>query len=177
MSDSSETHGLLLVYTGDGKGKTTAALGLVMRALGRDQKPAVVQFIKGNWATGERKFGEADERISWDTMGRGFTWESPDISKDRRAALAAWERAQTCFSGGGFDLVVMDEFTYAINHGFVSIADTLEGLKRRSAKTHLVITGRNAHPQLCEMADLVTEMVKVKHPFDHGAKAIAGLDY
>jgi cob(I)alamin adenosyltransferase len=169
--------GLLLVYTGHGKGKTTAALGLVFRALGRGMRVAVVQFIKGKWKTGERLFAETLPGLTFLVMGRGFTWESDDLSRDRLAAEAAWREAATLIAGGEHQVVVLDELTYALNYGFVPLADLLETLRQRPAHMHVLITGRNAPAALLEAADLVTEMRSLKHPFQQGRKAQIGIDF
>lgn len=169
--------GLLLVYTGDGKGKTTAALGLVFRALGRGQAVAVVQFIKGKWKTGERIFAETLPGLTFQVMGRGFTWESDDLSRDRAAAVAAWEEAARLIAAGQHPLVVLDELTYVVNYGFVPLDDILAVLRARPSHVHVAITGRNAPPALVDAADLVTEMRKIKHPFDQGRRATLGIDY
>jgi len=172
-----ERRGWLVVYTGHGKGKTTAALGLVFRALGRDLRVAVVQFIKGRWATGERLFAATIPRLTFLVMGRGFTWESDDLSNDRRAAQTAWARARELIAGGEYAIVVLDELTYAIHFGFVSLEEVLETLRRRPASLHVVVTGRNAPEPLVAEADLVTEMRSLKHPFEHGAAARPGIDF
>ena len=169
--------GLLLVYTGAGKGKTTAALGLVFRALGRGLKVGVVQFIKGRWKTGERTFAESIPGLTFLVMGRGFTWESDDLSRDRNAARAAWIAARGLIASGEHDVVVLDELTYAIHYGFVTLEEVLAGLKERPAHVHVCITGRNAPEELCALADLVTEMRAVKHPFEQGIPAQAGVDF
>jgi cob(I)alamin adenosyltransferase len=169
--------GLVLVYTGDGKGKTTAALGLVFRALGRGLRVAVVQFIKGKWKTGERLFAETIPGLTFQVMGRGFTWESDDLSRDAAAAAAAWGEAAALIRAGGHDVVVLDELTYAINYGFVALGEILATLEARPAHVHVVVTGRNAPAGLVEAADLVTEMKSVKHPFDKGRKAQIGVDF
>jgi cob(I)alamin adenosyltransferase len=154
--------GLLLVYTGAGKGKTTAALGLVFRALGRGLKVGVVQFIKGKWKTGERTFAESIPGLTFLVMGRGFTWESDDLSRDRNAARAAWIAARGLIDGGEHDVVVLDELTYAIHYGFVGLEEVLGALRDRPPHVHVCITGRNAPEELCALADLVTEMRAVK---------------
>ena len=169
--------GLLLVYTGQGKGKTTAALGLVFRALGRGFGVAVVQFIKGKWKTGERLFAEGLPQLTFLVMGRGFTWESDDLSRDRAAAEAAWREAAALIAGGEHQVVVLDELTYVLNYGFVPTAEVVETLRRRPQHIHVVITGRNAPEALLELADLVTEMRSLKHPFDSGRKAELGIDF
>ena len=169
--------GLLLVYTGNGKGKTTAALGLVFRGLGRGLRAAVVQFIKGKWKTGELSFAETLPQLTFLVMGEGFTWESEDLSRDRRAAEQAWARAKELIDRGEHDIVVLDEITYALNYGFVPLPDVVEAIRARPPAVHVVLTGRNAAAELCEIADLVTEMKALKHPFERGHKARAGIDY
>lgn len=169
--------GLLLVYTGKGKGKTTAALGLVFRALGRGLRPAVVQFIKGKWKTGERLFAETIPGLTFLVMGQGFTWESDDLSRDRNAAADAWTRSKELIAGGAHAVVVLDEITYAINYGFIELCDVVAALHNRPAHVHVVITGRNAPEELCALADLVTDMTPVKHPFERGLKAQPGIDF
>jgi cob(I)alamin adenosyltransferase len=169
--------GLLVVYTGDGKGKTTAALGMVFRALGRGFRVTVVQFIKGKWKTGERVFAERLPELAFHVMGLGFTWESDDLSKDKAAARAAWETARAAIASGDRDLVVLDELTYTIHYGFLDLDEVLAALRGRPAHVHVVVTGRNAAPELIEAADLVTEMKLVKHPFESGQKAQIGVDF
>jgi cob(I)alamin adenosyltransferase len=171
------TGGLLLVYTGQGKGKTTAALGLVFRALGRGLRVAVIQFIKGRWKTGERLFAETLPDLTFLVMGRGFTWESDDLSQDRTAAVAAWSRAAALIAAGEHRVVVLDELTYVVNYGFVPLADVVEALRGRPPHVHVVVTGRHAPAALLEIADLVTEMQSLKHPFERGRKAEAGIDF
>jgi cob(I)alamin adenosyltransferase len=177
VTDEAPTRGLLLVYTGQGKGKTTAALGLVFRALGRGFRVAVVQFIKGKWKTGERLFAEGLANLTFLVMGRGFTWESDDLSRDRAAAQAAWGQAAALIAGGEHQVVVLDELTYVINYGFVPAAEIVEALRARPPHVHVVITGRNAPAPLLEMADLITEMRSLKHPFESGHKAALGIDF
>jgi 5,6-dimethylbenzimidazole synthase/cob(I)alamin adenosyltransferase len=169
--------GLVVVYTGQGKGKTTAALGLVMRALGRGYRVGVVQYIKGKWKTGERLFAAGLPGLDFHVMGEGFTWESDDLSRDRRAARAAWDRSATLIAGGDHDVVILDELTYAISYGFVDEAEILAAIDARPSHVHVVITGRHATPALIERADLVTDMAAVKHPFARGVRAQPGLDF
>jgi cob(I)alamin adenosyltransferase len=180
-SEASKTNGgrrgLLVVYTGHGKGKTTAALGMVFRALGRGFRVTVVQFIKGKWKTGERIFAERTPELRFHVMGLGFTWESDDLNKDKAAARAAWEQARAEIASGERDLVVLDELTYAFHYDFLSLDEVLEALRDRPAHVHVVVTGRNAPDALVQLADLVTEMVVVKHPFAAGVKAQIGVDY
>jgi cob(I)alamin adenosyltransferase len=174
---SEEAHGLLVVYTGDGKGKTTAALGAVFRALGRGMKPAVVQFIKGKWKTGERDYAETIPNLVFFVMGRGFTWESEDISLDKRAAVAAWEESERLILSGAHELVVLDEITYAINYGFFPLERVLETLAKRPKHVHVIVTGRSAPAPLVDVADLVTEMRPIRHPYEKGIPAQIGLDF
>jgi cob(I)alamin adenosyltransferase len=169
--------GLLLVYTGHGKGKTTAALGLAFRALGRGLRVAVVQFIKGKWKTGERLFAEGLPNLTFLVMGHGFTWESDDLSRDRAAAQAAWAESARLIASGEQAVVILDELTYVLNYGFVPLADVLEAFRARPPSVHVVVTGRNAPQELIDAADLVTEMRSVKHPFEQGRKAQIGVDY
>lgn len=169
--------GLLIVYTGHGKGKTTAALGAVFRALGRGLRVAVVQFIKGKWKTGERVFAEQLPGLTFLVMGEGFTWESDDIGKDRAAAQRAWQTAAELIAGGEHALIVLDEITYAFLYGFIELGDVLAALARRPKHVHVIVTGRNAPAELCELADVVTDMTLVKHPFAQGRKAQVGIDY
>jgi cob(I)alamin adenosyltransferase len=169
--------GLLLVYTGNGKGKTTAALGLVFRALGRKLPVAVVQFIKGKWKTGERLFAETLPGLTFLVMGKGFTWESDDLSRDKEAAVAAWARARELIEAGQHAVVVLDELTFVLNYGFVATAEVLAALRARPPHVSVVVTGRNAPDALVEIADLVTEMKSIKHPFESGRKAQVGIDY
>jgi len=176
-SDSADRPGLLVVYTGHGKGKTTAALGMVFRALGRGLRVTVVQFIKGKWKTGERVFAESLPQLRFLVMGLGFTWESDDISRDKAAARAAWAEAQKEISSGERELVVLDELTYAFHYGFLALDEVLETLRSRPEGVHVVITGRDAPEPLLELADLVTEMKLVKHPFQLGKKAQMGVDF
>jgi cob(I)alamin adenosyltransferase len=174
---TAERKGLLLVYTGHGKGKTTAALGIVFRALGRGLKVAVVQFIKGKWKTGERTYAETLPELTFLVMGRGFTWESDDLSRDKEAARKAWEEASQLIQGGEHAIVVLDELTYVINYDFVSLGEVLAVLRDRPAHVHVVVTGRNAPDEMVEMADLVTEMKSIKHPFEKGIAAQPGIDF
>jgi cob(I)alamin adenosyltransferase len=173
----SKHRGLVLVYTGHGKGKTTAAFGLVFRALGRGKRVAVVQFIKGKWKTGERLFAERQPELLLLTMGRGFTWESEDLALDAAAAQQAWQEARALITHGERDIVVLDELTYAINFGFIEGTDVTSALRERPPHVSVVITGRDAPPAIVELADLVTEMRLVKHPYEQGVAAQPGIDF
>ena len=171
--------GLVLVFTGDGKGKTTAALGLVLRTLGHGERVAVVQFIKGGWQPGEAKalelFGDA---LHWHALGEGFTWETQDRDRDRELVQQAWQRSLTYLADCERKLVVLDEVNVALKLGYLQIEQVLEGLALRQALTHVALTGRGAPPALVERADLVTEMKLLRHPFrEQGVKAQAGIEF
>ena len=170
--------GLLIVNTGPGKGKSTAAFGLAMRMLGHGRKVGVVQFIKGAWSTGERgaleRFGDL---IEWHTMGEGFTWETQDKARDIAAAEKAWEKARALMADPDIALVILDELNIALRYDYLPLADVVAALKDRRADLHVVVTGRNAKPELIEAADLVTEMTLVKHHFAAGVKAQEGIEF
>jgi cob(I)alamin adenosyltransferase len=170
--------GLLMVHTGPGKGKTTAAFGLALRMLGRGRPVGVVQFIKGAWSTGERpaleRFGDL---VEWHTMGEGFTWETQDRARDVAAAERAWACALTLMQKPGLGLLVLDELNIALRYGYLDEAAVLAGLAARPPALHVVVTGRNARPALLATADLVTEMTLVKHHFAAGVKAQEGVEF
>ena len=170
--------GLLIVYTGDGKGKTTAALGLVFRALGRGYRVAVVQFIKGTWKTGEAVIAkEFAGRLDFLSMGDGFTWITQNYEEDVASARRAWEKCLELLADPHYQVVVFDELNYVLKYNFLPVAEVVEGLKRRPPQMHVVITGRDAPKELIAVADLVTEMREVKHPYKVGIKAQPGVDY
>ena len=170
--------GLVIVYTGDGKGKTTAALGLVFRALGRGQRVAMVQFIKGTWKTGEAKMAqELAGRIDCFAMGDGFTWDTKNYEQDVASARRAWAKCCELLADPRYQIVIFDELNCVLHYNFLPVGEILEGLKARPPKTHVVITGRDAPPELIELADLVTEMREIKHPYRVGIKAQPGVDY
>ncbi|MBS1031230.1 cob(I)yrinic acid a,c-diamide adenosyltransferase [Gluconobacter cerinus] len=170
--------GVLAVHTGPGKGKSTAAFGLALRALGHGKRVVVVQFIKGAWVTGERAALERfDDLVEWHTMGEGFTWETQDRSKDIAACARAWEVAQAALKRDDVALVVLDELNIALRYDYLPLEQVLEDLKARPDMQHVVITGRNAKPALVDAADLVTEMTLVKHHFSAGVKAQAGFEF
>jgi cob(I)alamin adenosyltransferase len=137
----------------------------------------VVQFIKGKWKTGERMFAEALPGLTFLVMGKGFTWNSDDLSRDRAAAQAAWQTAKAMIASGAHAIVVVDEITFAINYGFIELDDVLEALRTRPPHVHVVATGRNAPEPLCALADLVTDMTAIKHPYERGIAAQLGVDY
>ncbi len=170
--------GLLIVHTGTGKGKSTAAFGLALRALGRGQRVGVVQFVKGAWHTGERDaFAAFGEWVSWHTMGEGFTWETQDIKRDIAAAERAWGKALELMADPSFDLVILDELNIALRYEYLDLDTVVAALAARRDGLHVVVTGRNAKPKLIEAADLVTEMTLVKHHFAAGVKAQAGIEF
>jgi cob(I)alamin adenosyltransferase len=170
--------GLLIVHTGKGKGKSTAAWGLMLRALGRSFRIGVVQFGKGAWETGERKAIAAfGDQVSWHTLGEGFTWETQDRARDVAAAERAWAKACELMADPAIGLVVLDELNIALRYDHLPIADVVAVLQARRPDLHVVVTGRNAKPELIEAADLVTEMNLVKHHFSAGVKAQEGIEY
>ncbi len=170
--------GLLIVHTGAGKGKSTAAFGLLLRTVGRGRRAAVVQFIKGAWSTGERTVLEGfGPLVEWHTMGEGFTWDTQDRERDVAACRAAWEVTLGLLGRPDVSLVVLDELNIALRYDYLSLDEVLDALARRPAMQHVVVTGRNARPALLEAADLVTEMVAVKHHFSAGVKAQEGIEF
>jgi cob(I)alamin adenosyltransferase len=170
--------GLLIVHTGTGKGKSTAAFGLALRMLGRGHRVGVVQFIKGAWHSAERDALAAfGDQISWHTMGEGFTWETQDIKRDIAAAARAWAKALELMADQTFGLVILDELNIALRYEYLDLHAVVAALRQRRAVLHVVVTGRNAKPELTEAADLVTEMTLVKHHFAAGVKAQAGIEF
>lgn len=170
--------GLVLVNTGDGKGKSTAAFGTIIRALGWGHSVAVVQFIKGNWKVGEREFFKRfPDLVTWHTMGEGFTWDTQDRERDIAAASAAWETAKKLLQSGDYDLVVLDELNIVLRYDYLDVQDIIEGLDQRDIRTSVIVTGRDAKQPLMDYADLVSNVDAVKHPFDNGIKAKQGLDF
>lgn len=171
-------HSLLLVNTGDGKGKSTAAFGTVLRALGLNWKVAIVQYIKGTWKTGEKEFfNRFSDLVDLRAMGEGFTWDTQDREQDITAARAAWEVSCEMMQSGAYQLVVLDELNIVLRNDYLPVSEVIEQVNKRHKNTHVIITGRNAPDALMEAADLVTEMKKIKHPFDAGIKAVQGLDF
>jgi cob(I)alamin adenosyltransferase len=170
--------GLVLVHTGDGKGKSSSAFGVIVRALGWGHRVGVVQFIKGKWITGERQFfARFPDLVTWRTMGEGFTWDTQDRARDVAAAAAAFEMASGMMASGDFDLIVLDEINIALRYDYLTVADVLAGLEARALRTSVVLTGRDAKPELIAYADLVSEMREIKHPFKIGIKAQRGVDF
>lgn len=179
LAQASQEKGLIIVNTGNGKGKTTAALGMVMRSLGHGYRVAIVQFIKGAWEPAEKAvLSHWAEQLEFQAMGEGFTWETQDRDRDIQKALAAWETALTFIRNPDFKLVLLDEVNVALKLGYLRIEDVIAGLEQKPADTHVVLTGRGAPPALLEKADLVTEMTLIKHPFrEQGVKAQPGIEY
>lgn len=170
--------GLLLVHTGNGKGKSTAAFGIVARALGWNMKIGIVQFIKGKWITGERRFFKRfPDQVRFEIMGEGFTWDVQDRPRDIAAAEAAWNKAKAMIADPELDFVLLDELNIALRYDYLDLVSVVETLKGRPRDKHVCVTGRDAKPALIEIADLVTEMTLVKHPFEQGFKAARGIDF
>ena len=178
VAEKTVEKGLLIVHTGPGKGKSTAAFGLALRMLGRGHRVGVVQFIKGAWHTAERdalaRFGD---QVSWHTMGEGFTWETQDLKRDVAAAERAWAKSLELMADSAFGLVILDELNIALRYEYLDLAAVVSALRERRPGLHVVVTGRNAKPKLIEAADLVTEMTLVKHHFSAGVKAQAGIEF
>ncbi len=170
--------GLVIVHTGKGKGKSTAAFGMVFRAIGNGMKVGVVQFVKGKWGTGERKVLEAfPDQVTLATMGEGFTWETQDRQRDIDAARQAWETAKRMILDDEHDMVLCDELNIVLRYDYLPIDEIVETLKAKPEMKHVIITGRNAKDELIDLADLVTEMEMVKHPFRSGVKAQVGIEF
>jgi cob(I)alamin adenosyltransferase len=168
---------IVLVNTGHGKGKSSAAFGVMGRGWARGWKVAVVQFIKSEgWNTGEHKLAE-HLGVEWHTLGDGFTWESTDLDETAAKGRHAWEVAKAKLASGSYDLLIFDELTYAVNYGWVPVDDVIGAIAGRSPKTNVVVTGRDAPPELIGIADTVTEMRKVKHAYDRGITAKKGIEY
>ncbi len=178
LATKTEERGLLIVHTGTGKGKSTAAFGMVLRAIGHGMKVGIVQFVKGAWETGERKVLE-DYRhlVTCRAMGEGFTWDTQDRARDITAARAAWDAAKAMIANPDYDLVLLDELNIVLRYDYLPLDEVLATLKAKPRDLHVVVTGRNAKPELIELADLVTEMTMVKHPFRSGVRAQKGIEF
>jgi cob(I)alamin adenosyltransferase len=178
VASKSIEKGLLIVHTGKGKGKSTAAFGLLLRALGRGLRAGVVQFGKGAWETGERKAIEKfPDQVVWYTLGEGFTWETQDRERDVAAAERAWAKTKELMGDPSIRLLILDELNIALRYGHLDLKEIVAGLTERRPDLHIVVTGRNAKPELIEAADLVTEMSLVKHHFSAGVKAQEGIEF
>ncbi|WP_394129058.1 cob(I)yrinic acid a,c-diamide adenosyltransferase [Shewanella maritima] len=176
IAAADKEQGVLVVLTGNGKGKSTAGFGSVARAVGHDQKAAVVQFIKGTWACGERNLLEK-AGVAFHVMGTGFTWETQDREKDTQAAMEAWEQAETLLQDDTINLVLLDELTYMVSYHYIELERVLTALKNRPKMQHVIITGRACHRDIIELADTVSEVQPIKHAFNDGVKAQLGFDY
>ena len=178
LATKTEERGLLIVHTGPGKGKSTAAFGMVLRCIGHGMRVGVVQFVKGAWTTGERTvLAQFADLVTCRAMGEGFTWDTQDRVRDIAAARAAWEMAQAMLADPSYRLVLLDELNIVLRYGYLPTDDVVAALKAKPRDLHVVVTGRNAPPALIEAADLVTEMTLVKHPFRAGVKAQKGIEF
>ena len=178
LATKTEERGLLIVHTGKGKGKSTAAFGIVLRCLGHGMRVGIVQFVKGVWTTGERialeRFGEL---VTCRAMGEGFTWDTQDRARDIAATRKAWETAKAMIADRSYRLVLLDELNIVLRYDYLALDEIVATLKAKPRDLHIVVTGRNARPELVEAADLVTEMTLVKHPFRSGVKAQIGIEF
>ena len=178
MATKTDDRGLVIVHTGKGKGKSTAAWGMVLRALGHGMGVGIVQFVKGKWDTGERvvleKFGD---QCQIEAHGEGFSWESQDLERDKAAAARAWDAALRLMADENIKLVVLDEINIALRYGQIDVGTVVAGLQDKRPDLHVVLTGRNALDEIIDVADMVTEMTLVKHPFRSGVKAQAGIEF
>jgi cob(I)alamin adenosyltransferase len=179
LAERSQQKGLIIIHTGNGKGKTTAALGMVMRSLGHGYRVAIVQFIKGAWEPAEKAvLSQWSEQLAFHAMGEGFTWETQDRARDTQKAQEAWSMALTYLQNPDYQLVLLDEVNVALKLGYLTFPDIQSGLASKPETSHVILTGRGAPQALIELADLVTEMTLVKHPFrEQGIKAQAGIEF
>tara|TARA_R110002051_G_scaffold39270_4_gene82754 strand:+ start:1040 stop:1651 length:612 start_codon:yes stop_codon:yes gene_type:complete len=170
--------GLLIVHTGNGKGKSSSAFGMAIRSLGWGMKVGIVQYVKGAWETGEKNFFQANpDLLTFEVMGEGFTWDTQDRARDIEAVRAAWERSKELILDPQYDFIILDELNIVLRQDTLPIDEIVAFLKTRPLTKHICITGRNAKPELIELADLVTEFEEVKHPFKAGFKAQKGVEY
>ena len=178
LATKTEERGLLIVHTGTGKGKSTAAFGMVLRCIGHGMRVGVVQFVKGVWGTGERVvLDRFPDLVTCRAMGEGFTWETQDRARDIAAARAAWEEAKVMIADPSYRMVLLDELNIVLRYDYLPLAEVLAVLAAKPRDLHIVVTGRNAKPELIELAELVTEMTLVKHPFRGGVKAQKGIEF
>jgi len=178
MATKTDQRGLVIVHTGKGKGKSTAAWGMVLRALGHGMRVGIVQFVKGKWDTGERAvFEKFGDQCQIEAHGEGFSWESQDLERDKAAAGRAWDAALRLMADESVAMVVLDEINIALRYGQLDAAQVVAGLKAKRPDLHVVLTGRNALDEIIDAADLVTEMTLVKHPFRSGVKAQVGIEF
>ncbi|PIW28664.1 MAG: cob(I)yrinic acid a,c-diamide adenosyltransferase [Rhodospirillales bacterium CG15_BIG_FIL_POST_REV_8_21_14_020_66_15] len=178
LATKTEERGLVIVHTGKGKGKSTAAMGMVLRAVGHGMRVAIVQFVKGVWETGERDvLAKFPDLVTIRAMGEGFSWETQDRQRDLAAARAAWDAAKELMADPSYRMIILDELNIVLRYGNLPLDEVVETLKHKPRDLHVVVTGRNAKDELIEIADLVTEMTMVKHPFRAGVKAQAGIEF
>jgi cob(I)alamin adenosyltransferase len=178
LATKTEERGLVIVHTGAGKGKSTAAFGMVLRCIGHGMRVGIVQFVKGAWGTGERDMlAKFPELVTCRAMGEGFTWDTQDRERDIAAARAAWDMAKGMIADPSYSMVLLDELNIVLRYDYLPLDEVLEVLKAKPRDLHVVVTGRNAKPELIELADLVTEMTLVKHPFRAGVKAQKGIEF
>ena len=178
LATKTEERGLLIVHTGKGKGKSTAAMGLAIRCMGHGMRVGIVQFVKGVWETGERDILKRfPELVTIKAMGEGFTWETQDRKRDIAAAEAAWEAAREMIADPSYAMVILDELNIVLRYDYLALADVLAALADKRRDLHVVVTGRNAKDELIDAADLVTEMTQIKHPFRSGVKAQVGVEF
>lgn len=176
IDDAQEERGLLIVITGNGKGKSTSGFGTIARAVGHGLKAAVVQYIKGTWACGERSLLE-NAGVSFDVMATGFTWNTQDKAQDIAAAQKVWSQNKALLQNTNVDVVLMDELTYMVAYKYIELDEVLEALKNRPINQHAIITGRGCHRAIIDLADTVSEVQSIKHAFDNGIKAQKGIDW
>ena len=178
LATKTEERGLLIVHTGAGKGKSTAAFGMVLRCLGHGMRVGIVQFVKGAWGTGERDvLAKFPDLVTCRAMGEGFTWDTQDRARDIAAARAAWETGKTMIADPTYRMVLLDELNIVLRYGYLPVEEVIAALKAKPRDLHIVVTGRNAPAELIEAADLVTEMTLIKHPFRAGVKAQPGIEF
>jgi cob(I)alamin adenosyltransferase len=178
LATKTEERGLLIVHTGAGKGKSTAAFGIVLRCIGHGMRVGVVQFVKGAWGTGERDvLAKFPELVTCRAMGEGFTWDTQDRERDIAAARAAWDTAKVMIADPSYRLVLLDELNIVLRYDYLPLDEVLAVLRAKPRDLHVIVTGRNAKPALIDLADLVTEMTLVKHPFRAGVKAQKGIEF
>jgi cob(I)alamin adenosyltransferase len=179
LAEAAPDKGLIIVHTGDGKGKTTAALGMVLRSLGHGYRVAIIQFIKGAWEPAEKAvLSKWEGQLQFSAMGEGFTWETQDQERDIEKAEAAWEKSLEFIRNPDYKLVLLDEINVALKLGYLNVNTVLDGLNQKPEDSHVILTGRGAPPELIEKADLVTEMKLIKHPFrTQGIKAQPGIEF
>jgi len=178
LATKTREKGLIIVHTGKGKGKSTAAMGLAVRAVGNGMRVGIVQFVKGVWKTGERDvLAKFPDLVTIKAMGEGFTWETQDRRRDVKAAETAWAAAKAMIADESYKMVILDELNIVLRYGYLPVADVIAALRSKPEMLHVVVTGRNAKEELIEIADLVTEMAMVKHPFRSGVKAQRGIEF